>query len=56
MKPIDFLIIGVIALIVGLAVYAIYRSKKAGHKCIGCPDSKSCSGICANCAGCQHDK
>lgn len=50
MNPIDFVIIGVIVAIMGLAGYAIYRAKKAGCKCIGCPDSKTCS---RNCAGCS---
>lgn len=49
MKPIDFVIIGIFVLIVLGAGYAIYRSKKSGRKCIGCPDSGSCSGNCGCC-------
>ncbi len=49
MKPIDFVIIGIFVLIVLGAGYAIYRSKKSGKKCIGCPDSGSCSGNCGAC-------
>ena len=49
MNPIDYVIIAVIVGIIGLAGFAIYRSKKAGRKCIGCPDSKHCSGNCAAC-------
>ena len=45
--PMDIVIIGVIAAIVGGAAYAIYRSTKAGKKCIGCPDS----GTCGSCSG-----
>ena len=42
-----------IVLIVGFAVAYIIRAKKSGQKCIGCPDSKSCSGNCASCSfGC----
>lgn len=53
MNPVDYLIIGVIALILGLAVGFIYRSKKKGQKCIGCPDSGSCASGCGgNCSGC----
>ncbi len=54
MGPIDFLIIGILAVIVGAAVFAIYRSKKKGKKCIGCPDSCACSsGNCSGgCSGC----
>ncbi len=49
MQPVDFLILAVIAVIVGLAVFYIIRSKKSGKKCIGCPDSGACSGNCAGC-------
>ena len=42
----DFIIIAVIAVIVALAVLYIYREKKKGRKCIGCPYSASCQGKC----------
>lgn len=48
----DILIIAVIVLILGLAAWYVYKSKKSGKKCIGCPDSGSCSGSCAGCSGC----
>ncbi len=38
----NVIIILVIALIVGLAGFYIYKSKKKGQKCIGCPYSKEC--------------
>ena len=38
------IIIAVIALILGLAVFYIYKAKKKGKKCIGCPYSGSCGG------------
>ncbi len=38
----------VIAVILALAVAYVVRAKKKGVKCIGCPNSKSCSGSC-NC-------
>lgn len=52
---VDF-IIAVIALsIVGGAAFYIYRAKKNGAKCIGCPDSKTCGGNCGSCGGhCGH--
>ena len=57
MGPIDFIVIGVIALIVGGASYYIYRAKKSGKKCIGCPDSERCSGHCSYCScGCGSIK
>ncbi len=49
----NVILIAVIGLILGIAAGAIYRSKKAGRKCIGCPDSASCSGGCSGCScGC----
>ncbi len=51
MKLIDILVIAVIALIVGLVIYYIHRSKKKGIKCIGCPNGASCSGHCSGCPG-----
>lgn len=63
MGPIDFVIIGIIALIIGGAVAYIIKAKRSGQKCIGCPDSKTCgktggcSGNCSGCGGsCQHGK
>jgi len=51
MKPIDILVITVIAVIVGLVMWYIHRSKKKGIKCIGCPDGVKCSGNCGGCSG-----
>ena len=48
----DIIVIAVIALILGLAVFYIIKAKKSGKKCIGCPDSGSCSGACSGCCGC----
>lgn len=52
MQIIDYVIIAVIAAIVGVAAWYVHRSKKSGKKCIGCPDGGSCSGNCAGCTGC----
>ena len=53
----------VLAAIVGGAGLYIYKEKKRGAHCIGCPDSKvcaarrqagaGCSGGCAGCSGCS---
>jgi len=58
MKPIDAVIIAVIIAIVGAAVYYIYRAKKQGKKCIGCPDSGCCgkSGESCSCGTAPTDK
>ena len=48
----NFIIIALVGIILGLAIGYIYRSKKRGVKCIGCPDAKRCSGNCSGCPGC----
>ena len=47
----DIVIILVVAAILALAGLYVYKTKKSGQKCIGCPHSKTCSG---NCCGCDH--
>ncbi len=49
MGIVDWILLGVIGLVIAAAVFAVYRSKKRGKKCIGCPDS----GCCAGCRGCK---
>ncbi len=39
---IDFIIAVIIIAIVGTAVFYIYKSKKSGKKCIGCPYADAC--------------
>lgn len=51
MKPIDIIVIAVIAVILGLVIFYIHRSKKKGIKCIGCPDGAKCAGNCDLCSG-----
>ena len=52
---IDFLIIAVILAIVGGAAFYIYKAKKSGAKCIGCPQAKTCGGNCGSCScHCGH--
>jgi len=57
MNPVDYLVIAVILAIAGGAVFAIIMAKKSGKKCIGCPNSGSCSAggsACGgNCGGCS---
>ena len=50
----NFLIIALVAVLVGSAVGYIYKSKKRGISCIGCPDAPKCSGNCGGCNGCCH--
>lgn len=51
MKIVDILIIAVILVILGSAILFLRRAKKKGIKCVGCPDSSTCSGNCGNCSG-----
>ncbi len=37
-----FIAAAIMAVIVGLAVLYIYRAKKRGRKCIGCPYGEAC--------------
>ena len=49
----NVVIIAIIAVIVGLAVRYIYKAKKSGQTCVGCPDGKQCGGKCSCC--CSDD-
>ena len=55
MNAVDYIILAVIVLILGGAVWFIRKAKKSGKKCIGCPDSCACSaGNCGGCTGCTE--
>lgn len=45
----NFIIIAVVAGIIGLAAGYIHREKKRGARCIGCPHGCSCKGKCGGC-------
>ena len=46
------ILIIVLALIIGLAARYVYKAKKSGKKCIGCPDSGcACKGGASSCGG-----
>ena len=51
----DLILILILAAILGAASLYVYKAKKNGKKCIGCPDgccpSKS-GGSCNGCCGC----
>ena len=42
----DFLLILLLAVILGGAAFYIVRAKKRGQKCVGCPHSGSCGKNC----------
>lgn len=53
----DFIIILVLLLILSGAGLYVYKARKSGQKCIGCPAAKTCGsstsqGCTGNCAGC----
>ena len=50
MNPVDYILIAVLLAVVGGAAFYIYRAKKRGKKCIGCPSAHQCSGQCAGCS------
>jgi hypothetical protein len=43
----DIIIVAIVIAIVALAGFYVYRQKKKGKKCIGCPYSDSCSSGCS---------
>ena len=45
----NIIVIAIVALIVGFAGWYIRKEKRRGVQCIGCPDSKTCSGGCIGC-------
>ena len=50
MKLVDYVVLGIILLILGSVFVYIRKAKKKGTKCIGCPHSESCSGNCSDCS------
>lgn len=49
----DIIIAVILVVIIAAASLYIYKAKKSGKKCIGCPDSGSCGGSCGSCScGC----
>ena len=43
-----YIIVFVLCAIGGAALY-VYKSKKAGAGCVGCPHAKSCGGVSCGC-------
>ena len=46
---IDVIAVAVIGLVVGAAAGYVYKEKKRGARCVGCPYAKSCGGSCSCC-------
>ena len=52
----NLIVLLVLLAIVGSAAIYVYRAKKRGQKCIGCPAANrcgagGCGGTCAGCSG-----
>lgn len=47
----NWIIIAVVAVIVGAAIAYIVKEKKRGTVCIGCPSAGTCSHQCSGCSG-----
>ena len=45
----NIILVAVLLLIVGSAVMYLYRAKKRGEHCIGCPYAKQCGNKSCNC-------
>lgn len=54
----DFIVVGILIIIIGAAIIYIIREKKRGTKCIGCPAGCKCSNKSdghSECCGCHSD-
>ena len=50
----NFILLAVLAVIIGAALAYVIKAKKRGVKCIGCPDGAKCSGNCSCCSNCVN--
>ena len=51
---VDLIAFAAVSVIVGAAAGYVYKEKKRGTKCIGCPEGSSCSGhCCGSCSNCH---
>ena len=51
----NIILLALLGLILGGAAGYVYKAKKKGAKCIGCPDGSKCSGSCSGCCGCTQE-
>ena len=52
----DMIVIGILLILVGIAVFYIWKEKKKGTKCIGCPSAGCCSNKVCNDKKRKHTK
>ena len=46
----NYIVGGILLLIVGFGIFYLVRAKRRGDKCIGCPHAKACGGKCCGTA------
>jgi len=46
---VNLIALAVVAAIVGFAARYVYKAKKRGVRCVGCPDGGTCGGNCSCC-------
>lgn len=51
----NFIVIVILALIIGFALAYVIKARKKGVKCIGCPEGGKCSGNCSACSYTKED-
>ena len=39
----DIIVVGILVLLVGAAVFYLWKEKKKGNRCVGCPSAGCCS-------------
>lgn len=47
----NFIVIGILVVIIGAVTFYLVREKKKGVKCVGCPHAKQCGGKCGGSCG-----
>ena len=52
MNYVDYIIIAIVLCFIAGIVFYLYKAKKRGEKCIGCPYAKQCGGKCSG--SCEH--
>ena len=45
------IVVIILVAVIGLAGWYVYKAKKSGKKCIGCPDGGSCGKSGCGCCG-----
>lgn len=51
---VNVILVIILLAILGGAAFYVYKAKKSGRKCIGCPDGGSCGSACSgSCSGCS---